>query len=212
MAKLVQGVGSLRKRIRDETQQVDDAPAITLADEAPTKKLKADGEAAVTRLDKKARKPRGAKGAGAKAKKGSDDDDVDSVVYLGHIPSGFFEAEIRNFFSQFGKVRRVKLFRSKKTGNSKGYAFVQFENTEIAQVAAEAMDGYMFGDRKLVAHVVEREKCHSGMFLPYKEKEVLEKKERTEESAEKTVAREYSKVMRSEKKKLNRIKASGLDF
>lgn len=210
MAKLVQGVGSLRKRIRDETQQVDDAPAVTL-EEAPRKKIKADVEPA-TRPEKKVRKPRGAKGAATNAKKSSDDDDVDCVVYLGHIPTGFFEAEIRNFFSQFGKVRRVKLFRSKKTGNSKGYAFVQFETTDIAEVAAEAMDGYMFGDRKLVAHVVQKEKCHSGMFLPYKEKEVPEKKERAEESADKTVAREYSKVLRSEKKKLNRIKASGLDF
>ena len=34
-----------------------------------------------------------------------------SIVYLGHIPNGFFEKEIRNFFVQFGEVDRVKLFR-----------------------------------------------------------------------------------------------------
>lgn len=36
------------------------------------------------------------------------------VVYLGHIPYGFFEDQIRGFFSQFGDVTRLKLARSKK--------------------------------------------------------------------------------------------------
>ena len=36
------------------------------------------------------------------------------VVYLGHIPHGFYEEELRGFFSQFGKVSRVKVSRSSK--------------------------------------------------------------------------------------------------
>jgi len=36
------------------------------------------------------------------------------VVYLGHIPYGFFEDQIKGFFSQFGEVTRLKLARSKK--------------------------------------------------------------------------------------------------
>ena len=36
------------------------------------------------------------------------------AVYLGHIPHGFYENEMRGYFSQFGKVTRLKLFRSKK--------------------------------------------------------------------------------------------------
>lgn len=202
MAKLVQGQGSLRKRIREESQGETEAAvgsAESTADHDSTLQPK-----------KRTRKPKPGK-AVAKIQKNSDDD-VDNVVYLGHVPSGFNEPEIRSFFSQFGNVRRIKLFRSKKTGNSKGYAFVQFESMSIAVVAAEAMDGYMFGDRKLVAHVVQKDKCHSGMFLPYKEKPAAPTKIVKDEPIEKTVAREYSKVLRSEKKKMNRIKASGIDF
>ena len=51
--------------------------------------------------------------------KGRDDNPSDTV-YLGHIPSGFGEAEMRKFFLQFGDVSKVKLFRSKKTKGSKG--------------------------------------------------------------------------------------------
>lgn len=36
------------------------------------------------------------------------------VVYLGHLPHGFYEEELRGFFSQFGKVVRVKVSRSRK--------------------------------------------------------------------------------------------------
>ena len=38
------------------------------------------------------------------------------VVYLGHIPHGFYEQEMHKYFSQFGRVTRLKLSRSKKVG------------------------------------------------------------------------------------------------
>ena len=64
-----------------------------------------------------------------------------SVIYVGHIAHGFYEKQMREFFSQFGEVRRVKLFRSPKTGNSRGYAFIEFTTPEVANVVAEAMNG-----------------------------------------------------------------------
>jgi nucleolar protein 15 len=87
-----------------------------------------------------------------------------SIIYLGHIPDGFFEQQMETFFVQFGDVMRVKLFRSKKTNRSKGYAFVEFESPEVAAVVAEAMDGYFLSDRKLVCHVIPAEKMHDKMF------------------------------------------------
>jgi len=34
------------------------------------------------------------------------------VVYLGHVPHGFYEDEMREFFSQFGKVTNINIPRS----------------------------------------------------------------------------------------------------
>lgn len=51
---------------------------------------------------------------------------TDGVVYIGHLPHGFYEAELKGYFSQYGEVLGVKVARSKKTARSKGYAFVQF--------------------------------------------------------------------------------------
>ena len=49
-----------------------------------------------------------------------------NVVYLGRIPHGFFEDQMRGYFSQFGELRRLRLSRSKKTARSRGYAFLEF--------------------------------------------------------------------------------------
>lgn len=87
-----------------------------------------------------------------------------AIVYLGHIPKGFEEEEIEGFFSQFGEVKRTKVFRNVKTNNIRGYAFIEFDTAEVAEVAAEAIDGYFLNDRKLVCHVIPPEKIHRGMF------------------------------------------------
>lgn len=36
------------------------------------------------------------------------------VIYVGHLPQGLFESQIKTYFEQFGKVLRLRLSRSKK--------------------------------------------------------------------------------------------------
>ena len=64
------------------------------------------------------------------------------VVYLGRIPGGFEEKEMKIFFGQFGEITRMRLSRSKKTGNSKGFAFIEFPCQEVAKIVAETMNNY----------------------------------------------------------------------
>ena len=92
------------------------------------------------------------------------------VIYLGHVPNGFGESEMRKFFSQFGLVKRIKLFRSAKTGGSKGFAFVEFESAETARIVADAMNGYYLLERQVVSHVIPSSKHHDGMFKSTKRK------------------------------------------
>jgi nucleolar protein 15 len=44
--------------------------------------------------------------------------DPRGVIYLGHIPYGMEEPQMKKFFSQFGDVTRVKLWRSKKVSTA----------------------------------------------------------------------------------------------
>ena len=57
------------------------------------------------------------------------------VVYISHIPHGFYEKQMRDFFAQFGSVTNLRLGRSSKSGKSKGYAFVEFKFKEVATVS-----------------------------------------------------------------------------
>jgi len=85
-------------------------------------------------------------------------------VYLGHLPHGFYEDQIKKYFSQFGRVIKVRLARSKSTGNHKGYGFVEFESKEVAEIAAEAMNNYLMFNKVLKCHVIPREKLHPQTF------------------------------------------------
>ena len=71
------------------------------------------------------------------------------VVYLSRIPHGFYENEMRKYFSQFGTVTRLKLFRSKKTGRSRGFAFLEFQFSEVAAIVAETMNNYLMFNKLL---------------------------------------------------------------
>ncbi|KAF3818637.1 hypothetical protein GH733_012054 [Mirounga leonina] len=60
-----------------------------------------------------------------------------------------YETQIRAYFSQFGTVTRFRLSRSKRTGNSKGYAFVEVASEDVAKIVADTMNNYLFGERLL---------------------------------------------------------------
>ncbi len=75
----------------------------------------------------------------AKHERKSSVDSMSNVIYVGHIPHGFYEDQMRGFFSQFGDVERVRLSRSKKTGGSKGYAFIEFKDAADTKIVAESM-------------------------------------------------------------------------
>ncbi|CAM9624867.1 unnamed protein product [Ectocarpus fasciculatus] len=86
------------------------------------------------------------------------------VVYIGHIPHGFYEEAMNGFFKQFGDVIRVRISRSKKSGRCKGYAYVEFVSPEVAQIVAETMNGYFLFDKQLVCRVLKFEEIHPNLF------------------------------------------------
>ncbi|OAD55832.1 MKI67 FHA domain-interacting nucleolar phosphoprotein-like [Eufriesea mexicana] len=86
------------------------------------------------------------------------------IVYLGHIPHGFFEEQMTDYFKQFGEVTRVRVVRSKNSGRSRGYGYVEFMYPEVARVAAETMNNYLMCGRLLKATYIPPEKQHRRFF------------------------------------------------
>lgn len=92
----------------------------------------------------------------------------EGVLYIGHLGNDFLEPELSKFLGQFGRVRALRVSRSKRTGNPKGYAFCQMESRDIASIVADTLSGYiLFGKRRLVCHVVPPEKVHRNLFFQF---------------------------------------------
>ena len=71
---------------------------------------------------------------------------------------------MRSYFSQFGDVNHVRLSRSKKTGRSKHYAFLEFASAEVAKIAAETMNNYLLFGHILKCSIVPKEQVHANLW------------------------------------------------
>ena len=92
-------------------------------------------------------------------------DKESGVVYLGRIPHGFYEAEMRGYLGQYGDITRLRLSRNKRTGASKHFAFIEFESSEVARIVAEANNNYMmFGHRLKCSVVNDPSKLHEDVW------------------------------------------------
>jgi len=140
------------------------------------------------------------------------------VVYVGHIPKNFEEKEIRGFFEQFGEILRVRLSRSKKTAQSKGYAFVQFVDADVAKIVADTMNDYILCGRLLKCQFIPNNRIHKDTFKganKHFKKIDWQAKAKEQRNRVKTAEEHQKSVLRLLKKdKLRRrkIAALGIDY
>jgi nucleolar protein 15 len=86
------------------------------------------------------------------------------VVYIGRLPKDFFEPDLHKFFSQFGDITRLRLSRSKKNAHSKGYAYIEFELREVAEIVAKEMNNYFIQSQQIKVDFMPNEKVPEGLF------------------------------------------------
>jgi nucleolar protein 15 len=156
---------------------------------------------------------RGGRGA-ALAKQG----ELSSVIYLGHVPHGFYEEQMTGFFAQFGVVKAVRLARSKKTTRSKGFAYIQFEDPKVAIVAANTMDQYMLFGNTLVSHVLKQGEVHANLFkgadaqfkrVPWRD---IAKARQNAPRDEAQLAKIHTRLCAKDSKKRARLEAAGITY
>lgn len=87
------------------------------------------------------------------------------VIYLSRIPHGFYEDQMRAYFSQFGEITRLRMARNKRTGASKHYAYIEFRHEAVARIVAETMHNYLMFGRLLQCQLVPVEKLHPETFV-----------------------------------------------
>ncbi len=86
------------------------------------------------------------------------------IVYMSHLPHGLYEKELRGFLAQFGAVTNLRVGRSKRTGASRGFAFVEFRYPEVAAIVAETMDNYLMFDKLVKCSLVPADRASRAVF------------------------------------------------
>jgi len=70
-------------------------------------------------------------------------------IYVGNLPYGMSEEELRQTFESFGEVTNVNVIKDKFTGESRGFGFVEMASKEEAQAAISGLSGTEMGGRTL---------------------------------------------------------------
>ncbi|BGP14293.1 nucleolar protein [Rhodosporidiobolus nylandii] len=143
---------------------------------------------------------------------------VPGVIYLGRIPKGFYEEEMKSYFSQFGEVTRLRLSRNKQTGASKHYAFLEFKYASVAQIVHETMDNYLLAGHILVCKVIPNDQVHPKLWVGANRKfRVVPKarKEQKRRDAPKTDAQKATasaRLLSREEKKRAQLAKLGIEY
>ncbi|KAI0445563.1 hypothetical protein F4803DRAFT_507278 [Xylaria telfairii] len=99
------------------------------------------------------------------AKSSELDDSEPGVVYIGRIPRGFYEHQMREYFSQFGQVNKIRVSRNKATGQSKHFAFIEFAELGVAEIVAKTMDNYLLAGHLLKVKMVPKSQIHDKLWV-----------------------------------------------
>lgn len=108
--------------------------------------------------------------------------------------------------------------RSKKTGRSRGYAFVEFVDHDVAKVVAETMSGYFLLEKRLVCHILPQDQVHELMFAKAKRiatKADIHKKARLEVNKQRStdaLKGITAKLVKREEMKRKKLAALGIDY
>ncbi|GJE99922.1 RNA-binding domain-containing protein [Phanerochaete sordida] len=140
------------------------------------------------------------------------------VLYLGRIPHGFYEEQMKSYFSQFGDVTRIRLSRNKRTGQSKHYGFIEFESSSVAQIVAETMDNYLLMGHILTCKVIPKDEVHPELWLGANRKwravprgrvsRVLHNRPRTEDEQQKAEKR----LLKRQAQKKRKLEEAGIKY
>ena len=73
-------------------------------------------------------------------------------LFVGNLPFNTGEAELETLFSEAGTIESVRVMRDMATGRARGFAFVEMQSEEEAQVAIDRFNGKDLGGRALVVN------------------------------------------------------------
>ena len=86
-------------------------------------------------------------------------------IFVGALSFEVTEEELKEKFEEFGRVISAKIIKDRDTGRSKGFAFVEMDNTQEAKTAISSLNGTEINGRKIAVNEAKpREERSGGNF------------------------------------------------
>jgi RNA recognition motif-containing protein len=85
-------------------------------------------------------------------------------LYIGNIPFGASEEDLKKLFSEVGPVQSVRIVTNAYSGRSRGFGFVEMTSSEDAQKAISIVNGKTLMDRALIVNEAKPQKKRGGEF------------------------------------------------
>jgi RNA recognition motif-containing protein len=70
-------------------------------------------------------------------------------IYVGNLNFNTTEEQLNTLFAQYGTIISASIVTDRYTGRSRGFGFVEMEDSEAADAAISALDGQEFDRRAL---------------------------------------------------------------
>jgi cold-inducible RNA-binding protein len=85
-------------------------------------------------------------------------------LYVGNLPLGASEEDLKKPFSEAGEVQSVKIVVDAYSGRSRGFGFVEMASKESAEKAISLLNGKTLMDRPLTINEARPQKKRGGEF------------------------------------------------
>ncbi len=79
-------------------------------------------------------------------------------IYVGNLNYRVNENDLKEIFEEYGAVGSVKIIMDKYSGRSKGFGFVEMENSPEGNKAIEELNGATYEDREMVVNEAREKK------------------------------------------------------
>lgn len=78
---------------------------------------------------------------------------MNNRLFVGNLTFGVSDLELKETFEPYGEVVSASIVVDRETGNSRGFAFVEYSNAEAAARAIESLDGVPLQGRNLTVNI-----------------------------------------------------------
>ena len=73
-------------------------------------------------------------------------------IFVGNLPYSTTSEDLRQAFSAYGEVKSANVIMDRDTGRSRGFGFVEMDNSQEGQAAIQGLNGSDLGGRQLTVN------------------------------------------------------------